>query len=261
MSLVGLIYSFLYKKKEINPCNLLVSTKPKMPIGTKTVKNSEAASHRDVHPPNPPWISLKPGAGDKAALSFYYSDPLSDIPVREVSHKNDPKPDPNLETWTFGLFSTCDRGMRAGIVRQGIELHFFCTNRGGVRVLTGYYLYGWYYKVPPIKEGSKQSLLDDYMLAAKEARFVAPGFPLHDLTGYLRGVRLDSWFRTFRYIDGETADGLLLLLKDTPDATSQYISEIHRLEQFTSERDGCIYRKKSTGFSWDVALRPMRLES
>lgn len=233
---------------------------PKMPADSEIPKKSKATPYRNLRPPNPPWILLELGGGGKAALSFYYSDPLSDIPIREVSHKNDPKPDPNLETLTFGLFSTCDRGMRASIVRQGIERHFFCTNREGVRVLTGYYLYGWYYKVPPIKEGAKQSPLDDYMLAAKEARFVAPGFPLHDLTGYLRGDQLDKWFRTFRYVDGETADRLLLLLKDTPDATSQYISEIHRLEQLTLKRDGFIYRKKSTGFSWDVARRPMRLE-
>jgi hypothetical protein len=197
---------------------------------------------------------------NKAVLSFYYSDRLSNIPVRDISHKNDPKADPNIETLTFGLFSTCDRGMRASIIKQLINLHFFCTNRGGTRVLTGYYKYGWYYKLPSI-EGSIKHVFDDYMLAAKEARFVAPGFPLHDLTGYLRGVRLEHRFRTFRYIDGENANRLLLLLEDTRDATSQYISETHRLEQLTLERDGYIYQKKSTGFRWNVALRPMRLES
>jgi len=128
-------------------------------------------------------------------------------------------------------------------------------------VLTGYYLIGWYYKVPPIKSGSKHYSSDDYMLAAREVRFINPGFPLHDLTGYLRGVRLDKRFRNFQYIDRENADRLLLLLNDTPDATPQYISEIHRLEELILKRDGYIYQKKSNGFSWDVAPRPMRLES
>lgn len=214
----------------------------------------ESTPHRDVRPPNSPWASLEPGDGSRAALSFYYSDPLSDIPVREVSHKNDPKADPNLETLTFGLFSTCDKRMRATIVKEGVELQFLCTNRGGVRVLTGYYHIGWYYKVP--------ATTDDYMLAARTARFVAPGFPLSELTPYLRGDQLDKWFRTFRYIDGETADRLLLLLKDTPDATPQYISEIHRLEQLTLKRDGYIYQGKyPNGFSWDAALRPMKLRA
>lgn len=230
-----------------------------MPTNSKTPKKSKAASYLDARPPNLPWKSLKLGAGNKAALSFYYSDPLSDTPVREISHKNDPKADPNLETLTFGLFSTCDRGMRGTIVRQGIELLFFCTKRASARVLTGYYRIGWHYKLPSIKGHQKHSTLDDYMLAAKEARFVAPGFPLPDLTGYLRGVHLDNRFRTFRYIDGENADRLLLLLDDTPDATFQYKSEIQRLEQMTLKRDGYTYQKKSTGFSWDDAPRVMRL--
>lgn len=78
----------------------------------------------DVRPPNPPWIPLEPGDGSISALSFYYSDPNSDIPVREVTRADDNKADPNLETMTFGLFSTCERGMRAGIVRHGIEFLF-----------------------------------------------------------------------------------------------------------------------------------------
>lgn len=223
-----------------------------MSIGTNAKKNSGVTSYRDVQPPNSPWIRLEPSAGDKAVLHFYYSDPLSDTPIREVSHKQDPKPDPNLETLTFGLFSTVARGMRASIVRQRIELLFFCTNRGGVRVLTGYYLIGWYYKVP-------HSQPDDYMLAAKEARFVAPGFPLGGLKDYLRGVQLDSQFRIFRYTDGETAERLLLLLKDTPDATAQYVSEIRRLERWSLDKYGHVYVNRSRGFSWKDAARPMKL--
>jgi len=212
----------------------------------------ESNTYRDVRPPNPPWTPLKPGDGKKAALSFYYSDPFSEVPVREVTHKNDPKADPNLETMTYGLFSICNRGMRATIVNEGIELVFFCTNRAGVRVLTGFYRIGWYYKVPRGK--------NEYMLAANEVRFVAPGFPLHELTPYLRGVRLDKQFRTFRYINGKTAERLYLLIKDAPDATPQYVSEINRLEQLTLKRNGYIYRAKyPNGFSWDVAPRPMKL--
>jgi len=232
-----------------------------MSTDSEISNESAAVPHRDVRPPNPPWIPLVPKVGSKAALSFYYSDRLSNIPIRDVSHKNDPKADPNLETMTFGLFSNCDRAMRATIVKQGIELHFFCTNRGGVRVLAGYYSVGWHYKAPSTKRGSRGSLLDDYMLTAKEMRFVAPGFPLRDLTGYLYGVNLDKSFRPFKYIDAETANRLLLLLKDTPDATAEYISEIHRIEQLVQQRDGCIYRKKWNGFSWDVAPKAMGFES
>jgi hypothetical protein len=225
-----------------------------MTMDRKIIKNSTDISNVDIRPPNSPWIPLSSRSGNKAAFSFYYSDPFSILPVREVSHKNDPKADPNIETFTHGLFSTCDRGMRATIVREGINLLFFCTNRKDGRVLTGYYRIGWYYELP-------HSTLDDYMLAAEEGKFVSPGFPLQDLTGYLYGVRLDKRFRTFRYLDGETAGRLLRLLNDTPDATVQYISEIHRLEQLTSEKEGYVYQNKYTHFGWDVAHKPMKLES
>ena len=203
--------------------------------------------------PNSPWIALKPSDSGRAALSFYYSDPRSDIPVREISHKNDPKGDPNIETLTFGLFSVCDKPMRATIAKEGISLHFFCTNRSGSRVLSGYYEYGWYYELPRTK--------DDYMLKAKEARFVSPGFPLNELTPYLRGIQLNKRFRTFRYIDSETANLLLLLLKDTPNAIDQYLSEIRRLEKASLKRDGYLYQGKyPNGFSWEVAWKPMKLK-
>lgn len=246
--------------EKINRSALPVAMQSDLSIGSRTSQRKRRSSHFRVRPPNPPWSPLVPRCG-KAALSFYYSDPLSHIPVREISHEKDPKPDPNLETLTFGLFSRCDRGMRARMVRQGIDVHFFTTKRAHDRVLTGYYRIGWHYKFPPVKRRSKRPQLDDYALAAKEARFVAPGFPLRDLTGYLRGNRVDNRFRTFRYIDEWGTRLLLQLLNDTPDATARYISEIHRLEKLTLKRDGRIYLGKSTGFNWKVAPQFMRLES
>lgn len=219
--------------------------------------NPGALANRDVRPPSPPWIPLSVESANKAALSFYYSDRLSKTPIRDVSHRNDPKPDPNLETMTFGLFSRCDRAMRATIVREGIELHFFCTGRrseqGPVRVLTGYYRYGWYCEEPWRRSGEKNSAKDDYILAARQIRFVDPGFPLAGLTDLLHGVRLDRRFRTFRYVDDETATRLLRLLNNTPDATKRYISEIRRVEQFVLDRDRSLYKNRVRGFNWDAA--------
>ncbi len=124
--------------------------------------------------------------------------------------------------------------------------------------------------LPPTREGFRQfiatfilrksysnqvSQLDDYILAAKEQRFVAPGFPLRDLTNYLKGDRIDNRFRPFRYLKSETPIRLLNLLKDTPDDTPRYLSEIHRLEQLNLKRYDYVYpvRKMRTGFSWDIA--------
>jgi hypothetical protein len=225
--------------------------------------NHGLIQNQDIRPPNLPWIPLPIKPKNRAALSFYYSDRLSKTPIRDVSHRDDPKPDPNLETMTFGLFSRCDKAMRATIVKEGVALHFFCTGRrsqqGHIRVLTGYYRYGWYFRILPSGKKSQNNARDDYMLAAKQIKFVNPGFPLTDLTEYLHGVQLDRRFRTFRYIDEKTATRLLHLLHNTPDATEQYISEIKRVEQLVMDRDKLLYKNRVSGYSWDVAAEAMGL--
>jgi hypothetical protein len=216
-----------------------------------------------VKPPNPPWIPLVLAVDAPAVLSFYYSDPQSHIPVREVTRPDDNKADPNLETMSYGLFSTCERGMRAGVVKRGIELLFFCTGRAsGVRVLTGFYRLGWHHRSPTIKGYSTGRLhLEHYALAAKEVKFVSPGFPLGHpvLRRYLKGHRLDRSFRTFMYIDRKTAQRLLLLLQQSPDSTTQYISEIRRLELLNLKQSGFRYpvRNMKRSFSWNIAPKYM----
>ena len=216
----------------------------------KQTGSSKNASDQDLRPPNPPWTLIKHCEGSGATLSYYYSDPNSEIPIRDVSHKNDPKPDPNIETLTFGMFSYCDKAMRKSIVNNGIKVQFFCTSRrNSVRVLTGYYLTGWYYEV---ENG-------DYMLAAKNRRFVTPGFRLDELVPYLHGYRIDKFFRTWKKLPEDTSDRLLSLLNKTPDSTSSYISEIRRVEQLALEEYGSIYQGRSMGFSWKDATKLIKL--
>jgi hypothetical protein len=235
--------------------------------GLEQRPNRRAASRnkhkRSIRPPNPPWEPLKLGDGSLAALSFYYSDPGSDVPVREITRRDDNKSDPNIETGTYGLFSTCERDMRAGIVRRGIDLILFCTSRSdqgrNVRVLTGYYRVGWFCKGRSVSGYSKKSQLVDYSLAAEEFKFVSPGFRLDDryLKEYVRGVKLDRRFRRFVYIDGDAGRRLTSFLQDTPDATKEYLSEIRRLERQNLKQFGFTYHnwRMKTGFDWNLARR------
>ncbi len=211
----------------------------------------------DIRPPNPPWKPLQPA--DKGAyLSFYYSDSNSKIPVRDITRFGDSKSDPNIETMTYGLFSTCMEDMRRSLVQKGVEHVFYCTTRtrgkARVRVLTSYYHIKWYHRGPDLRHHAGKA---DYWLAADEVRFLNRGFPLADLTGYLRGVRLDIRFRRYLYLYPETTQLLLLLIMEAPDATQECVQAIKRLENENLQKYGVTYTnwKKKEGFDWNWARK------
>ena len=82
-----------------------------------------------IKPPNPPWRELKPHPSAGGYVSIYLSDDLSRLPVREVTRPGDTKADPNLETFTYGLFSFCGKQLRSGIVTRKFPHLFFATSR------------------------------------------------------------------------------------------------------------------------------------
>src|SRR5260370_36520653 len=95
-------------------------------------------------PPVGQWARLDDDGG-AGYLSVYLSEPLARYPVRHVTRPADNKSDPNIETGTFGLFSTCEQQMRAKIVREGRPYLFFVTKyRQKGRAVTGYYRIAWY---------------------------------------------------------------------------------------------------------------------
>ena len=56
---------------------------------------------------------------------MYLPDDLSRLPVRHITRPHDNKSDPNIETGTYGLFSTCEHQMRSGIVNRGAQYIVF----------------------------------------------------------------------------------------------------------------------------------------
>ena len=189
-------------------------------------------------------------------MTFYYSDEIAPkVPIRDVTHRMDAKHDPNLETGTYGLFSNCCIDERKAIVEEGITTQFFCTSRTKpeekrrIRVLTGYYRPEWYCEIAP----------GDYAIAAESIRFVSPGFVLGEQVSYLEGYPIDEFFRTWKHLYDETViRRLLLLINTAPNATSEYISEIHRLETYAMEQYGRMYSVRLNGFSWENAGELMR---
>jgi hypothetical protein len=181
-------------------------------------------------------------------VTFYYSDDLSPLPVRAVTLAANNKSDPNLETGTYGLFSTCAHSMRASVVKNRDAYLFFVTRRDSRRVLTGYYHLRWYAPGALIRQPP------DYALAADQIRFIHPGIPLDKLPRKAARV-LGTPFRIFRRVDAAVAGALVSALKTRPNRTGDYLLEIGRLERFNRFRTGYRYPswRREEAFDWRFA--------
>lgn len=200
----------------------------------------------EATPPGEPWRPLQDDG--RGYLSVYLSDPLARWPVRDVTRKADNKSDPNIETLTYGLFSTCEPKMRRRIVEDGAStLFFLTTHRPPGRALTGYYHLGWY------TEGARGAKNNDYALAADIIRFVEP-IPVSDLSGPM-GDACRAKFRTYKPIGPELVGALRALVDGKEEITVRYLDELSRMEAFSRGRTGYAYPSwgRKNGFSWDDA--------
>lgn len=179
-------------------------------------------------------------------LTIYYSDDMSPLPTRWVTKPGDNKSDPNIETLTYGLFSTCSPAMRKSIARRRCKYLFFGTARRGQRVLSGYYRIRW----------STQGPLgqSDVCLAADKARFLKDPIPFSKVDTTC-GTDISSWFRGMRRITEPQCRKMVKLLNSRPDATNLYLQEIDRLERFNLRYGGYRYIgwKQTDPFSWAYA--------
>lgn len=211
----------------------------------------------DVRPPNPPWKDLLVRNPVEGCFSFYLSDDLSSLAVRAVTLPNNNKSDPNLETATYGLFSTCERQMRASIVKNGLRYIFFVTNRGSQRCLTGYYGIAWY-----CASALTTNTASDYALAADEVHFIDPPIPLQNLPHKLRREATRR-FRTFLRLGPEHTEPLTALLRRRSNQTDRYLAEIDRLERFNRFHTGFRCWRRTEPFTWETACQylPLQLDA
>jgi hypothetical protein len=193
------------------------------------------------------WSEITPGAAGGGYLFVYYSDDLSRLPVRFVTKPGDNKSDPNLETCTFGLFSTCGRSMRSGIVARSFPHVFFLTRKNAGRVLAGYYHMRWY-------ASGVFGAGTDFCLAADEVRFLDPPIPVSELR-QVAGLDLAAPFRGTRLLSPRQCSRLIRRVRSRPDHTRRYLEEIDRLERFHLRYGGFRYPgwKQVQKFSWALA--------
>jgi hypothetical protein len=174
----------------------------------------------------PPWKPLREVVPRKGYASVYLSDDLARYPVRGITRIGDNKSDPNIETMTYGLCSTCESTMRTSIVDRGIpDVFFLCNHRGEGRRLTGRYEIGWFAEGP--FHGAREK---DFALAAKSIRFIEP-IPIESLKQPARDV-LSTGFRQVKILEPEVRDQLRNLIDHQPDQTDRYLAEVERLESF-----------------------------
>lgn len=216
----------------------------------------------DIRPPSAPWIRLEAAEPPGGFLSFYYSDPRSRIPVRAVTRfagkRFDNKSDPNIETLTYGLFSTCEAMMRASVVSRRSPYLVFVTTVGTRRCISGYYRIGWWTPGPSMAAYTTPTgRRPDIMLAADEGRFILPTVPLSEAAAELNDPSLNGWFRTFKGLSPNQADRLVRAIQDRPDASAEYISEVHRLERMNLRFSGFRYPgwRRVEAFDWEGARR------
>jgi hypothetical protein len=202
--------------------------------------------------PGPSWRELLIPTEPGGCLTIYYSDVLSSLAVREVTRPGDNKSDPNLETLTYGMFSTCGRQLRDSVVNHGDRYLFFATKRGNQRVLTGYYDLQWFAE-------SNSAADRDFCLAARTARFIAKPIPLTEVDKKC-GTDTANWFRTFRRLEHKACFAIKALIDKQTDATKEFVNEIHRLENFNRFHGGYRYVgwKQLDEFSWELAGKYLR---
>ena len=204
-----------------------------------------------VRPPAAPWSPLLFNQPATGYLSVYLADDLSRLPVRHVTRPHDNKSDPNIETGTYGLFSTCEHQMRAGIVNRGARYIIFVCRQHGRRVIPGYYRLAWK------TEGALQTKGADYVLGADLVHFVDPPIPIADFPEPAASAA-GTGFRLSKRVDSPQTEALIATLDERPNAISDYLSEIDRLERFQAFHSGG-YRyvswQQREPFSWSVARR------
>ena len=194
-------------------------------------------------PPGYPWQDLFPLMEASSYLCFYYSSPFSARAVRDVnrivpvggssSYVADCKVDPNWETQTFGLFSTCQEGIRRGVVKNRAPYLFFFGNHvihGQRRGVSGYYKLRWY--------AHGGTYMGDYCLAAERIHFVEQPLAFEEINAKL-GTRLSNRVpRLSMKLTPVQSQRLVELLHLQKDVTPAYVDEIHRLEQINARNAG-----------------------
>ena len=192
-------------------------------------------------------------ASNTAMIVFYATDPVSELPIREIPEElpTELLPEPNYETGTYGFYG-CGKGkIRAAFVKSKIRNLLFVTRYAGTSAdyKDRYFITGWYriFKTADVKKHhirytSEYSCLDEdacYALRADTVHFVSIANAFEVTPDVLRSWNYNARLtkQTRIILDPEQTAAVLEHLQSKPDITDDYIAETKRLWPHIDEEE------------------------
>jgi len=188
---------------------------------------------------------------NKGMIVYYSSDPVSEIPIREVpeDEESPPMPDPNYETGTYGFYSCYHSKIRAAFTKNKLRYLFFLTKYAGMNkeaqgksIITGYFRIKKTANVQKLHlryldEYSCTDLDECFALKADEIHFVSlkDAFEVNDelLKKWGYKAKISKQMRII--LDEENTNNLLSFLSSKPNDLENYIKETKRLSPYQQE--------------------------
>jgi hypothetical protein len=192
-------------------------------------------------------------ATDKGMIIYYNTDPVSEVPIREVpeEYPSQVVPEPNYETGSYGFYG-CERPkIRQTFARSKVRFLFFMTKYAGTNTqMLDLLMVTGYYRINKTADVQKFHMryLQDYAcmteetcvaLKADEMRFVSvkDAFILTPevLQQWNCNARVTRQTRIL--LDEQATSNLLEYLRSKPDMTADYVRETKRLLPDTGEEE------------------------
>jgi hypothetical protein len=193
-------------------------------------------------------------SSNTAMVVYYTTDPISELPIREVPEElpSEILPEPNYETGTFGVYGCGKSKIRAAFAKSKNRYMLFATKYAGAKadfkdktVITGFFRINKSADVKKlhIRYGSDYSCIDEdtcIALRADEIRFVAiqDAFPITDevLKSWNYKARITKQTRII--LNEEQTNPVVDFLRLKTDITPQYIAETKRLQPHNESENG-----------------------
>ncbi len=198
-----------------------------------------------------PWQDYR--ASNRGMVVFYSSDPVSELPIREIPEElpSDILPEPNYETGTYGLYGCGRSKIRNSFVKSKLRYLLFVTKYAGTNpdfkdkfLITGYFRINKTADVKRlhIRYCADYSCLDEdvcYGLRAEEQRFVSvqDAFEITDSVLKSWDYKAKISRQTRIMLDEPQTMEIVEYLKAKRDMTAEYIAETERLQPHSTEEE------------------------